>query len=184
MSMHIFRAFPRSMLDLGKVHLWGKRFCSICPEVLSKWWGRAGLAFAENKSCLQVARHCVHRGFSTEDTPSLEGHLLWCFGGNLPPIQKVSLQLCEVMLCPLASSTLGLCSPAGLALRTVPHLCREGGITDVCLWCASWGGEQVLGSPCLLRVVGQLGRWDRCALQDWETAGSAMTLPWTTREMQ
>ena len=76
MSMHIFRAFPRSMLDLGKVHLRGTWFCSICPEVLSKWWGRAGLAFAENKSCLQVARHCVHRGFSTEDTPSLEGHLL------------------------------------------------------------------------------------------------------------
>lgn len=98
MSTHIFRAFPRSRLDLGKVHLWGTWLCSTCPEVLSKWWGRAGLAFAENKSCLQVARHCVHRGSSTAGTPSLEGHLLWCFGGNLTPIQKVSLQLCGVML--------------------------------------------------------------------------------------
>lgn len=98
MSIPIFRAFPRSRLDLGKVHLWGTWLCSTCTEGLNKGWGRAGLAFAENKSRPHVARHCLHRGSSTEGTPSLEGHLLWCFGGNLLPIQKVSLQLHEVML--------------------------------------------------------------------------------------
>lgn len=151
MSMYIFRAFLRSTLDLVKVHLWGTWLHSTCPGVLSKKWGRAGLVFAGNKSHLHVARYCVHRGSSTENTTSLEGHLLWCFGGNWPPIQNISLRLCEVkLLYPLGSSALGLCCPAGLALHTVLHLSREGGITDVCLLCASWGGEQVSGPPCLL----------------------------------
>lgn len=97
-NMHIVGVFSRTKMDLGKMHLWGTWLCSSCPEVFNKGWGRTGLAFAENKGCPQVALHGVGSGSSTEYIPSLEGHPFQCFGGDVPPIQKVSLQLCEVML--------------------------------------------------------------------------------------
>lgn len=71
-NMYIFRAFPRRQLDLGKVYLWGTWLCRTCPEVFSKWWGRAGLTFAENKSSLQMTRYGAHRGSSLKGMPLLK----------------------------------------------------------------------------------------------------------------
>lgn len=183
MSMHVFRAFPRSRLDLGKVHLWATWLCITCPEGLIKVWVRAGLAFAER------AAHKWPGIVFTEDLP-LKALLLLkdiSFGILEATCALPRRSPCSPMRScwsPLGSSTPGHCFPVGLSLCTVLYLCGEGGITDACLLCATQRGERVLASPCLLRAVGQPRPQDRCALQDWETVGSAVTLPWATREMQ
>lgn len=184
MSMPIFRAFLRSKLDLGKVYLWGPGSAALVQESSANSGAELGWPLLEKR-----AAYMWPAVVSTEDLP-LKTQLLLkdiSFGALEAngPLSKISPCSCMRSCChPLGSSMPGLCSPAGLALRTVLHLSGEGGITDVCLLCASWGGERVPGPPRLLRVVGQSGPWDRCALQDWETVASAMTLPWATREMQ
>lgn len=80
-------------------------------------------------------------------------------------------------------SMLGLCSPASLALLAVPHPVGRWHPRCVLVVCLT-AGSAGLGVTVLAPNCGTAGHWDRCALRDWETVGSAMLLPWVTREMQ
>lgn len=90
--------------------------------------------------------------------------------------QKASQQLCGIIHAgTLLSSRLG---PAHC-----PTDLWAGGIPVVCLLSASQQGQQLWGSLCLLQAVGQLGTGTDV---HWRTGrpGSAVPLPWVTREMQ
>lgn len=153
---------------------WGRWFMR---ELALQWLSRGphwmvGQSWA-GVCCLQVTRDFVHRRSSKEGTPSLEG-LLWCLRGNLS--ESLPAAVWDYPCWDFALQQAWPCSLSHSCVGRWHHRC----VFVVTLTAGSAGLGVTVPAPSW----GTAGHWDRCALKDWETVGSAMPLPWVTREMQ